>query len=326
MKKMFFALAALVLAFTGCSQEDEAIQTNEQKAVKVVVNMDKPGFGEDTRAPRQGWEEGDVVGIILNDDFEHVLFLAYSGTAWESESFFLMEVPWSSEKIYNYDEDDDGNPSSAHQTQKAEYFSSIEASGSLKAIYCSSGHSYFDPIFEGGDVVGTKYVSNAGYDEENLMGECVMTCVDGTYSVNDDVLTLNITMKPQVAQFTIRDLAVGTNGKTSEGLEVAVAGGNLIAYAGGTITSSGIELNRVNDVGYYNACWVHHNDDGISIYASVDAGYEFTPNDTHYTFSVGDDCRNFDCATYKTKISNGAAIIMDGPETSGAEDKWAPGE
>ena len=41
---------------------------------------------------------------------------------------------------------------------------------------------------------------------------------------------------------------------------------------------------------------------------------------------VNDDNRNFDCATYKTKISNGAAIIMDGPETSGADGKWAPAE
>ena len=49
MKKIFFALAALVLAFTGCSQEEDAIQVSEKKAVKVVVNMDKPGFGEDTR-------------------------------------------------------------------------------------------------------------------------------------------------------------------------------------------------------------------------------------------------------------------------------------
>ena len=68
MKKIFFALAALVLAFTGCSQEEDAIQVSEKKAVKVVVNMDKPGFGEDTRAPRQGWEDGDQVIVALNYD------------------------------------------------------------------------------------------------------------------------------------------------------------------------------------------------------------------------------------------------------------------
>ena len=33
MKKMFFALAALVLAFTGCSQEEDAIQVSEKKAI-----------------------------------------------------------------------------------------------------------------------------------------------------------------------------------------------------------------------------------------------------------------------------------------------------
>ena len=67
MKKIFFALAALVLAFTGCSQEEEAIQVSEKKAFKVVVNMDKPGFGEDTRAARQGWEEGDEVYVMLGN-------------------------------------------------------------------------------------------------------------------------------------------------------------------------------------------------------------------------------------------------------------------
>ena len=79
MKKMFFALAALVLAFIGCSQEDEAIQTNEQKAVKVVVNMDKPGFGEDTRAARTGWEDGDNVAVVLKDDLDKIFerFLCY---------------------------------------------------------------------------------------------------------------------------------------------------------------------------------------------------------------------------------------------------------
>ena len=67
MKKMFFVLAALVFAFIGCSQEEEAIQVSEKKAVKVVVNMDKPGFGEDARAARQGWEDGDEVVAVLNN-------------------------------------------------------------------------------------------------------------------------------------------------------------------------------------------------------------------------------------------------------------------
>ena len=95
MKKMFFALAALVLAFTGCSQEDEAIQTNEQKAVKVVVNMDKPGFGTDARAARQGWEAGDEVVAVLANQFGVYVKLTYQeDKTWETA-------------FYKYDEDED---------------------------------------------------------------------------------------------------------------------------------------------------------------------------------------------------------------------------
>mgnify|MGYP003536932332 CR=1 FL=1 len=187
-------------------------------------------------------------------------------------------------KVYTYDEDDEGNPTPAHEAQKADYFSNIIASGNLKAIYCSSGLSYFDPIFEDDELVGTQYLSYASHDEENLMGECIMTCENGTYEVEETadgyVLKLDITMIPKVAQFTIKDLSDNEEDKTSQDYEVGVAGGNLITYAGGIITPEGIELNQVKDVGHYNACWVHPNTDGISIYASVDAeANEFDDDD-----------------------------------------------
>jgi len=83
-------LAALVLAFTGCSQEEDAIQVSEKKAIKVVVNMDKPGFGEDTRTPRTGWENGDEVIVVLDDDFEHLIALKYDGTSRRKWCCFLM--------------------------------------------------------------------------------------------------------------------------------------------------------------------------------------------------------------------------------------------
>ena len=86
-------------------------------------------------------------------------------------------------------------------------------------------------------------------------------------------------------------------------------------------------LRQVSTAGGYNACWVHPNADGISIYASVDAGLNnFTDDDT-YTFFVGDDYyREFNCNTYKDDIYNGAAIKMDGPTTPGAEGKWSEQE
>ena len=132
-------------------------------------------------------------------------------------------------------------------------------------------------------------------------------------------------MIPQVAQFTIKNLSDGENGKTSEGLEVGVAGGNLITYAGATIDKTeGIILEPLKLPGRYNACWVHPNADGISIYASVDAeANEFDDEDT-YTFYVGDDyIRHFNCNAYKDDIYNRAAIKMDGPYTDGAAEKWS---
>ncbi len=322
MKKIFFALAALVLAFTGCSQEEDAIQVSEKKAVKVVVNMDKPDFGEDTRAPRTGWEDGDEVGIILNNDFEHVLYLTYSGTAWESESFFLTEVG-PGMKVYTYDEDDDGNPTPVHEAQKADYFSNIIASGNLKAIYCSSGLSYFDPIFEDDELVGTQYLSIAS---EDGIGECIMTCEDGTYSVSEGVLTLNITMKPQVAQFTIKDLNV------VDGYYVEYAG-TMTAYAGGTITPAGVELNPLGEPGIEYGAWVHDNEDGISIYASpwqeVPEGFDMEMLDRvgglgYFCFILYDDADNEYYREFKRKstLKNGGAVIFDGPFTEGAESKW----
>ena len=319
MKKIFFALAALVLAFTGCSQEEDAIQVSEKKAVKVVVNMDKPGFGEDTRAARQGWEKNDVVGIILNNDFNHVLYLTYSGTAWESESFFLTEVG-PGMKVNTYDEDDEGNPTPAHEAQKAVYFSNISASGNLKAIYCSSGLSYFDPIFEDDELVGTQYLSIAS---EDGIGECIMTCEDGTYSFDDGVLTLNITMKPQVAQYTIRNLNV------EDGWNISIHG-PLNFYAGACFTEGGIVLTPIERALYG---YLHQNGNDISIFAAPWQSNADIPNfmlellppgmaitedlyKMSYDFTVHDEDANwFDREFDYKPVEIGGAVIMDGPYT-----------
>lgn len=326
MKKIYFALAALVLAFTGCSQEEDAIQVSEKKAIKVVVNMDKPGFGEDTRAARTGWEEGDEVYVMLDDDLEHLIALTYDGTVWEEMVMYL--------DVNQY------RPMTG--SAQNEYLASLPSSGDLKAIYCSSGISgakpYPEEYVDVEDLEGVEIISiarNYGYYEDidfipTPYGECIMTCEDGTYMKDGD-LTLTITMIPQVAQFTIRNLSDDGDdeeGKTSQDLEVGVAGGNLVAYAGGTITTEGIMLNQVNVVGKYNACWVHPNTDGInpvgiSIYASVDTETNEFADYEAYTFYVGDDyIRNFNCNEYKSRIYNRAAIIMDGPYTDGAASKW----
>ena len=321
MKKIFFALAALVLAFTGCSQEEDAIQVSEKKTVKVVVNMDKPGFGEDTRAPRQGWEAGDEVVIMLVDDLEHLISLMYNEIGWRAM------VKYLDVDTFRPMTEDDQN----------DYLADLTNSGDLKAIYCSSGIVGAKPFPDVEALEGIEIISyarnNGDYNEDldfvpNPLGECIMTCEDGTYSKKEGELTLNIEMEPRVAQFTIKNLSDGEDdeeGKTSEGLEVGVAGGSLFAYAGGYIMpEEGIILRQVAAAGYYNACWVHPNADGISIYASTYGSNNFT-NDETYIFSVGDYIREFNCNAYKNRIYNGAAIIMDGPTDATIDaGKWYP--
>lgn len=334
MKKMFFALAALVLAFTGCSQEDEAIQANEKKAFKVVVNMDKPGFGEDTRAPRQGWEEGDEVVVTLADQLTAYVKLTYQEDETWKNQIFVWQEP----------DGEEGSYVELTEEQSASFIAEIESvasTGSVKAVYFSSGvldeYSYYYPGVDaatrapiaGAPSPKLHLTTNASYDDAYPEGECVMTCENGTYSVSDGELTLNITMVPQVAQFTIRDLSAGSYatsraaapppGATTETVSVKYKG-TFTAYGGGGITADGIELNAA-DPSEYNYAWLHENEDGVSFYASP---WEEIPDPFagdftsvgSFSFQVkkGDDTysREF---TEKTDLKNGDAVIMDGPFT-----------
>ena len=338
MKKLIFTLAALSLAFVGCNTDKEFEQPVENKALKVVVNMDKPGFGEDTRAPRQGWEEGDEVVAVLANQFGAYVKLTYQeDKTWETV-------------FYKYDEDEEGYIELTEE-QSALFIAEIESvasTGSVKAVYFSSGvldeYSYYYP---GVDAATRKPIggapspklhltTNASYDDAYLEGECVMTCEDGEYSVSGDVLTLDITMVPQVAQFTIRDLSAGSYatsraaapppGATTETVYVWYKG-TFTAYSGGGITADGIELNAA-DPRAYNYAWLHENEDGVSFYASPwqeipdpFAGDFTSVGSFSFQVKKGDDTysREF---TGKTDLKNGDAVIMDGPTTSGAEDKW----
>ena len=322
MKKIFFALAVLVLAFTGCSQEDEAIQTNEQKAVKVVVNMDKPGFGTDARAARKGWEPNDeVVAVLNNGNVFRYLKLTYDGTlkTWETK---VLEP--NAEGVYG-EVTGPGGLSDLFRTGEEN-----TTSGAVKAAYFSSGIvAVYGVDLTSPDVeIVTKGTSNGS---SMPLCECVMTCeTDNGYTLemtDDDelVLTLNITMVPRVAQFTIRGLS-----KTDVNLLVTIDRGTFTGYTGGFITSSGIELKKAR---IFSALfWMHSNDDGISFYAHPwetlteedddDDTYsdEFTGLGT-FDFVVGTSdgvwTRSF---TGKTDLKDGDAVIMDGPTTS--PGKW----
>ena len=340
MKKMFFALAALLLAFTACTSENEVMDTPKKKEVKVTVNMDKPGFGEDTRAERTGWEEGDEVVVYFGDPL-FCLILKYNESRWTTETWVNKEVNGESftkgdsdilnEFIANFlDEDED------------------EVSRDIYSIYFSSG------VKE----INFGSITRASYRALNIKthasaegwGECIMTSRDGISTIKrtDDgfELTLNVTMEPRVAQFTIRDLSL-------EKISVSEYGGfRLIAnlgpvnmYSGGSIRIDGVYiLNNWSDleggsrgavdyqnadgVSFYAVPWVsnddipavmcnaYEEDEGIDL--SADAGFYETidynigfllPNGTHLS-------RNFGPRT----VNVGDAVIMNGPYTEGAED------
>lgn len=327
MKKIFFTLAALVLAFTGCSQEEDAIQVSEKKAVKVVVNMDKPGFGEDTRAARQGWVEGDEVICTMGGPSTGIL-LTYDA---DSDSWTTEMLSYSGLSANYYKAD-------FNETMASFLENPEDAEGRIMAAYFSSGiHSlaFEEPnpptTFTPAMVITTKACSES-------MGECVMTCENGTYKVEETageyVLTLDITMKPQVAQFTIRDLNV------EDGWTIKMGDMSPInMYAGGAITPEGVDLELI-EWPIYNA-YNHKNDDGISFYAAPwqsnedipSALWEMLPESlktdnfyctqTSYAFTVYDDGDNwFERTIGYKEVKIGGAVIMDGPFTEGAESKW----
>lgn len=337
MKKMFFALAALVLAFTGCSQEDEAIQTNEQKAVKVVVNMDKPGFGTDARAPRQGWEDGDEVVVTLDNLLAYYcLKLTYDGTSkkWTTT---VMEPNMHTGVFGEGDISNLANELFEDET---------EVSGIARAAYFSSGIS--EIVYTNlSSVVSTRASSTLGLvivtnasngcswkgDTPSMgdrFGECIMTCVEGgNYILKDNgdsyELTLDITMQPMVAQFTIRDLKVEDDWKIWMNAPVSFA-------AGGYFTEHSFYMNRIESqyLGYN-----HQNGNDISIYAvpwqsNYDIPSAWLPDGKDYEdleeifyttlpYNLGiydNDYENEFERNFGIKaVEIGDAVIMDGPYT-----------
>ena len=341
MKKMFFALAALLLAFTACTSENEVIDT-PKKEVKVTVNMDKPGFGEDSRAPRRGWEENDEVVVVLGGYFGAYVALKYTDGEWQT--------------IYSKFNGRYYGQLNNNQVPELieELKSKFGASNTLKAIYFSSGlWGVLDEKLKPGDLYpeysevpeAINLWSNQSWDTFTF-GECIMTCDNGFYEIIENAdsyeLKLNIKLVPQVAQFTISNKTLEDMENTDAAISVA---GALSVYAGAKLTKDGFELFSVSpndDLDWYpNATeeeWFfmvpYNNEDGVSFYASpwasgkngIEKGtfkfsyYEYVePSQDGIEPTLVRYTRIF---TGKTGLKNGDAVIMDGPTTDGAKSKW----
>ncbi len=338
MKKMIFVWIAISLIFTGCNFQNDVIPEVVNKTVNVVVNMDKPGFGDVTRAPRSGWENGDEVIVNLGSPV-FCLKLIYNEGRWITE-------PW-------VDEEFDGG---TFTKADADIFEEILASylyededeyelTDVVAAYFSSGvkEISFGPLTRAVRQ-GINIETNAS---DEVMGECILTCEDGVGLIKrTDVgyeLTLDITMVPRVAQFTIRDLELADL-YGDDVVRHIVNYGPVNMCSGGSLPGDGtIILNNWSDSDRESQGAVaYQNADGISFYAvpwssnddipeyirnwdEENLGIDFDINTDYYKTidyiiefalpNANDWTRNFGPKTVKV----GDAVIMDGPYTHGAE-------
>lgn len=344
MKKLIFTLAALSLAFVGCNTDKEFEQSVENKALKVVVNMDKPSFGDDTRAARTDWEDGDEVVVTIDNNIAYYcLILTYDGTSkkWTTT---VMEPNmrtgvFAEGSISTIADDILGDATEVSSIARAAYFSSGVAEivyGNLSATASTRASATMGLIIATNASQGCSWKGDTPSVGDRF-GECIMICREGGFTLKetDDSyeLTLDITMQPMVAQFTIRDLKVEDDWTIHVDAPMTFA-------AGGYFTERGIYINAIENqsLGY-----CHQNGNDISIYA-----VPWQSNDDIPSYMLPDDV-DFDtleenfyttCPYYvniyspdfskdferdfgeKGVLEAGDAVIVDGPYTSGAEDKW----
>ena len=344
MKKLIFTLAALSLVFVGCNTDKEFEQPVENKALKVVVNMDKPSFGDDTRAARTDWEDGDEVVVTLDNNIAYYcLILTYDGTSkkWATTVMEpnLRTGVFAEGSISTIADDILGDATEVSSIARAAYFSS----GVAEIVYGNlSAAASTRASVTNGLIIATNASQGCSWKGDtpsvgDRFGECIMICREGGFTLKetDDSyeLTLDITMQPMVAQFTIRDL------KVEDDWTIYVDAPMTFA-AGGYFTERGIYLNAIE---YQNLGYCHQNGNDISIYA-----VPWQSNDDIPSYMLPDDV-DFDtldedfyttCPYYvnihstdwsidverdfgvKGVLEAGDAVIVDGPYTSGAEDKW----
>ena len=199
MKKFICAISAFAVIFAvGCSKDDAEKVAPEYD---IVVNMDKPSFGDDTRAARTSWENGDVVYVNFNADIntaEKYLTLTYNAGTWTPN--------WVG-------------------TTAADIVA--VGNGTLTAGYTNGAPISGYPMLRGSS--GSNYL--AVWTQN---GRCVMVCENGKYTVSGNTITLDITMVPKCAQVTVRGLQVEDNWTLNCGCLVQVRGFSLGAATIGT--------------------------------------------------------------------------------------------
>lgn len=265
MKQIIYAISTLALVFAVGCSKDDV--SNSSSEYQLVVNVEKASFGGESRAARNSWEDGDVVYVFFNGDYgyEKYLTLTYNAGSWAS-----AWVGTTAEEV------------AAKETKE------------LRAGYINVVGDVWSPV------PGMLMVYANGDN-----GVCYMECNNGTYSVVENRIILDIVMRAPCAQVTVRGIDVSGNW--------TLCCDKLIQTTGFSIVESG-SLSPANGAAN-DPLQGFANEDGVSFFGGSNA---YSPTSLTFTLSNG-------TTTYKRTFTdkillNGSAIIMDGPIASPA--KW----
>lgn len=277
MRRFFIiSLAFVITALVGCAKDDIDTSANYE----VVVNVEKCDFRGVTRAPRSEWIDGDQIVVVFSGDL--------SGNK-----------SWAPYLLLTYNKANNSWAQNWVGTTANDVAQKQDKS--LAAIYGSSGfrNATFSTNFKS---LTIETQATVPYRK----AECVMKCdqSEGSYTVSDNVITLNIPMTPLVSQFTIRGISLENDSWTlkCEQLITAVAGEIRLTEDGLKVQTVIITSN------FSNGVLAYPSSDGVAFFA------EPKSSDTkNYTFTLTNGTKTY-TRTFKDKsISVGDAVIMNGP-------------
>ena len=269
MKKILLVMSILAMAFVSCSKDDANTQND---GYKLVVNIsEKPAFNEVSRAVRTSWENGDVVYVVFDGDLydgataAKYLTLTYNNSSWTPT--------WVGTTIDEV----------AAKTTKT-----------LRALYVNTPVT---PDFWNNEQFLTC--------DSTTKGVYVMQCNNGTYTVSDSTITLNIALEHKCSQITVRGIDVAGNWTLSCNELQAILGGTFMNN-----DNVGVSATNFNDslTGFANA-------DGVSFYGY----YPGATSGSNLIFTLSNGTKTYTRSfTNNGGLKAGDAIIMDGPDSG----KW----
>lgn len=269
MKKILLVMSILAMAFVSCSKDDANTQND---GYKLVVNMsEKPAFNEVSRAVRTSWENGDVVYVVFDGDLydgataAKYLTLTYNNSSWTPT--------WVGTTIDEV----------AAKTTKT-----------LRALYVNI------PV--------TPEFWNDGQFltcDSTTQGVYVMKCDNGTYTVSDSTITLNIALDHECSQITVRGIDVAGNWTLSCNELQAIMGGSFKDNDKVVVSAKSFNAPLT---GFANA-------DGVSFYGY----YPGIESGANLIFTLSNGMKTYTRSFARPGgIKDGYAIIMDGPDSG----KW----